>query len=234
MSLNAAYTDLIQDVDLEDASLDGVQVDLSDPAAVAAIPGIIRGVTTTIERYLDRLLIVRPHTLRLRRDEWFQQEGYENDSEVLLQMAYARQWPVVQVASVDRDAALKAEIVIQDADTDDGRFLSYDPDSTALVDIPYRVDALAGYARHDQTLATLQAENDLTGITVLPPTLPDPIRDAAIMLSLYRINARRSSAGYGLRSMQQVGSGSMATVETVDKGFEARILSTLDSYRYIS
>jgi len=214
--------------------LDGVPVDLSDPATAAAIPGIIKGVTVAIERYLDRLLIVRPHVFRLRRGEWFRQEGYENDNEVLFKMAYARQWPVVQVVSVDTDTDLKAAIAIQEADADDGRFLSYDPDNTALVDIPYRVDAFAGYARHDQTMATLQAADGLNGIAVLPPTLPDPIRDAAIMLCLYRLNARRSSAGYGLGSMQQVGSGSMATVESVDKGFEARILSALDSYRHLA
>lgn len=233
MALTASYTDLIADTDLQDASLDGVAVDLSDSTTAAALPGIISGVTTTIERHLDRLLIVRSHTLRLRRDDWFQQEGYENDSEVLLWMAYARQWPVVEVSSVDATVNLKAEITIQDADTDDRRLLSFDPDSDTLIDYPYRVDVFAGYARSDQTLATLQAVSGLTGIATLPPTLPDPIRDAAIMLCLHRINARRSSAGYGMRSMQQVGSGSMATVESVDKGFEARVLASIDSYRRI-
>lgn len=150
----------------------------------------IEDATSDIERYVNRELIVRDQTLRFKMKDWKTRPGHENSDEDLLIGAWARQFPVVQVQSVDGQTAWASEITAQEYSFG-GQLLTYDPDSALVTEPPFKIQAFAGYRRRDQVLSgagenetnlPTSTGEDLDGLTVLPDQLPGLVRRVAIRL----------------------------------------------------
>ena len=221
MGLPIAYTALVTAPEVIADALQSTT--LSEWDDNDAVVRAIEDVTSTIEEHLGRDLIVREQTLRFHQSQWRTDQRYiAQEALDLTYVAFAGQWPVLEVLEVDGDSAKAAHMQI----FDDGRKIGYES-STVVYQHPAYVKVFAGYRRRDQDIAALQAE--LATLTVLPPQLPGKIRKAAAELALHRLFAAESKQFGTGRRMQQVGSGSMVTVESVDRHFEERVLSQLES-----
>lgn len=225
MAISTAYTDLLTEYDLHDAAQGGVGLD-----SVTNLVEIIQEATAVVETFLDRPLIVRSHTQRFGAKDWRQREGYETTDDRLLSTAWAYQWPVVEVVSVDGDTALADDLEVHDYGRDADVLLAYDT-AGSITEVPHKAVYFAGYRRHEQTLAGLQAESGLSDLTELPPVLPPAIRRACKNLCYHMVEYAGSGL-YGRRQMQQqVGGGAMATVDSFEKDYVDRVLKDLVPYR---
>ena len=195
---------------------------LTSPADDEVIHQAVIDLTGLVETYLDRLLIARAHVQFVCACEWERIPGDPSSRYV----AWARQWPPVEITSpteVSIHPARKAQFV-----------------TTAPGDVEIRY--VAGYRRADQDLAALQAATDpddasvmpLADLTVLPPLVPGAVRGACLELVLHRLfQAEGKQLGTG-QTRQQIGSGQMATVQSVDRGFVERVLKRLSTHRHLS
>lgn len=210
--------------------------------AYDAVADQCEDITALVEEHLGRALIVRAQTLRFDASAWKARAGYEADDEDRLIGAFAREWPVLQVTSVDGEADKAAALAIHDWRGAPGRYLAYDPDTTVLDDHPHVVDCLAGYRRADQGLGDpgsgddwehdLTAEDGLSGLTELPPVLPRLIRRVALRIALGRLQvAAAGLVGLGRTSRR----ADQMTIEfqQPDLGLERRELARLTPHRYV-
>lgn len=221
MGLDLAYTALVTAPEVIADALQSTT--LSEWDDNDAVVRAIEDVTSVIEERVGRDLIVREQTLRFYQNQWRTDERYiAQEALDLTYVAFAEQWPVVEILEVDGDSSKAASMQIFDG----GRKIGYES-STVIYQHPAYVKVYAGYRRRDQTLTDLQAA--LANLTALPPQLPGKIRKAAVELALHRLFAAESKQFGTGRRMQQVGSGNMVTVESVDAGFEERVLSQLES-----
>lgn len=186
--------------------IDNLSGDLYD-----GVLDIIEDATGVVERFLDRELIIRQQTLLFHSGrgrhhgghhgvqvDFIQREGYENANEALLFVAWARQWPGIEVVSVDADVLKAPDMQLVSASgSADVERLAYDPDSTLITERPFEVALFAGYRRADEGVGTpgsgdswtvdLLLETGLSTLTVKTtniPLLPRDIRRAAIRIAI--------------------------------------------------
>ena len=190
--------------------IDAVSGDLYD-----GVLDIIEDATGVVERFLDRELIIRQQTLLFHsgrghhhhahhasiQADFVQREGYENANQALLFVAWARQWPGIEVVSVDADVLKAPDMQLVSASgSSDVERLAYDPDSTLITERPFEVALFAGYRRADEGVGTpgsgdswtvdLLLETGLTTLTVSTtdiPLLPRDIRRCAHRLAIFDI-----------------------------------------------
>lgn len=179
---------------------------------------VIEDATGIVERFLDRELIIRQQTLLFHSGrgyhhhrhgylrhgifvDFVQREGYENANAALLFVAWARQWPGIQVVSVDTDALKAPDMQLVSASGSiDVERLAYDPDSTLITEQPFEVVMFGGYRRADEGVGPpgsgdswtldLLLETGLSGLTVDTadiPLLPRDIRRAALRIAIFDI-----------------------------------------------
>jgi len=198
---------------------------------------IIEDATGIVERFLDRELIIRSQTLLFHSGrggnhyyhghhhagaqvDFVQREGYENANKALLFVAWSRQWPGIEVVSVDADVLKAPDMQLVSASgSSDVERLAYDPDSTLITERPFEVVLFAGYRRADEGVGTpgsgdswtvdLLLEAGLSTLTVSTsdiPLLPRDIRRAALRIAIFDIDQLK----YGLLGME-------SSVKTVDR-----------------
>lgn len=176
------------------------------------VRAIIQGVTSRIEQYLERRLIVRSVSQRFVQGDWWYDDVLEK------YVYYASQWPVVQAVTSSLDKA---------ADTDGvNRLAAYTSDSN-LAGVFF-----AGYRRADQTLTYLQGQSGLSAMTTAPEVLPFDIQQAAMQMCLLRI--RELQRGVGLTSItREVGSATVQTTKLdvmqnkIQVGVDERALASI-------
>lgn len=167
---------------------------------------IIQDITNSIEETVKRRLIVRPTTLRFCDWEWRNDTRFYTPVEDVLFSAYSRQWPFLQIETVDGVAT--ATILDDFQIFRDGQIISYDTNADVLY-IPTVITGFAGYRRSDQTVESavgsgedlpcggsgetpcqeLTDEPGLSALTVLPPLLPGRLRRDCIRLVLSELVA---------------------------------------------
>lgn len=221
------------------AEIDALSGDLYD-----GVLDLIEDATGVVERFLDRELIIRQQTLLFHSGrgghhhghhhgglfaDFVQREGYENTNAALLFVAWARQWPGIQVVSVDTDVLKAPDMQLVSASgSSDVERLAYDPDSTLITERPFEVAMFAGYRRADEGVGTpgsgdswtldllLEAgapnrgdQFDLSALTVSTediPLLPRDIRRAALRITIFDIRQQM----LGLLGLE-------SSVKTVDR-----------------
>lgn len=176
-----------------------------DSEVYEAATAVIQDVTDDVEAYLNRDLIVRPQTLQFASADaagWRYRTAFRGPSESpMLRSAWARQWPVVQVTSVDGDEGLVDDVTLMTAKRG-GQIIAYDP-AGQITSEPFEINALCGFRRRDHAdLATLKddvAAEVIDDLTVLPPILPGRIRAVALRLCVAEIR-QQAEAIVGLAS----------------------------------
>ncbi|MFB3131936.1 MAG: hypothetical protein ACE10K_05385 [Rhodothermales bacterium] len=205
-----------------------LQVDALLGVLYDGVIDLVEDATGVIERFLDRELIIRSQTLLFHSGrgghhhhhhghhghgvfaDFIQREGYENANQALLFVAWARQWPGIQLISVDKDATKAPDMQLVSAGgSADVERLAYDPDSTLITERPFEVAMFAGYRRADEGVGTpgsgdswtldllletgapnRGSQFDLSGLTVATediPLLPRDIRRAALRITIFDI-----------------------------------------------
>ncbi len=274
-----SYTALVTPAEVKTAMMGSMetgmaaQVDLLSGDLYDGVLEIIEDATGTVERFLDRELIIRQQTLLFHSgrgghhhhghhhhhgrafSDWLQREGYENADSDLLIVAWARQWPGVEVISVDT-AALKApdmQLVSASGSADVER-LAFDPDSTLITERPFEVRLFAGYRRADEGVGTpgsgdswtldllLEAgapnrgsQFDLSALTVSTsdiPLLPRDIRRAALRIAIFDI--RQQMLGLlGLESSVKQVDRMTVDLQKTREAFVEDELAQIFNHRYI-
>ena len=203
-------------------------------ADYAQCEDVIEDVTGRIEDDLNRLLIVREHIFRFRCGLWRPRQGWEDGEDSLLFVTWARQWPVVRIASVDEVAGKVDDMEIGEYKAG-AQMLAYDPNSTLITEHPWQVVATAGFRREDQAvIADLRTASGLDAdqLPALPPVLPRAIRRAAIRLTISElVQEREGLVGVASRSRQVEG----ATVQSLraNTSYEDEVLRTIFPYKYM-
>lgn len=184
----------------------GSRVDLSDIHVSETLERLVLAVSRQIESYLNRRLAVHPVVLR---PSWTPSSASGRAE------AWAEEWPLIQVDTAGVTAG----------EDNPGGQLIY---SFAW---PPEVTGFAGYRRVGATLEDL-AET-LPGLTVLPPVLPDDVRDVAIELVLHRL-AYRESGLAGMRELSLDIGGRPVTTRAPERGYEASVLRRIAGYRRLA
>lgn len=245
----AAFLTLGDDINAE---IDAVAGDLYD-----GVLDIIEDATGVVERFLDRELIIREQTLKFHSGrghhhhgvqvDFVQREGYENANQALLFVAWARQWPGIEVVSVDADVLKAPDMQLVSASgSSDVERLAYDPDSTLITERPFEVALFAGYRRADEGVGTpgsgdswtvdLLLETGLSGlegvITADIPLLPRDIRRAAIRITIFDI--RQEMLGLlGLESSVKTVDRMTVDLQKTRERFIEDELAQIFNHRYI-
>lgn len=204
-----SYTDLIPYEDFARDTLQGVELD----GMGSAIEAAITDATAQIETHLNRKLIVREHIQPIANGEWLPNEYDDPDLIEGTRLAWADQWPIVQVETAGVSTFADNRRLKVDADDADPGSYTY----------------FAGYRRQDQDLSALQAE--LSDLTTLPDVLPPDIRRCAFALATYEL-VRAAEGTIGRRRVQTSGPVSI-TVDSADRGFPERELKRIDNYRKV-
>lgn len=223
---------------------------------------MIEDATGIVERFLDRELIIRQQTLLFHSGrerhhhhhhgrngsfvDFVQREGYENANAALLFVAWARQWPGIQIISVDTDVLKAPDMQLVSASGSiDVERLAYDPDSTLITESPFEVALFAGYRRADEGVGTpgsgdswtldLLLEAGLSGLTVTTadiPLLPRDIRRAALRIAIFDI--RQQMLGLlGLESSVKTVDRMTVDLQKVREAFIEDELVQIFNHRYI-
>jgi len=212
MSVTLSPYALIVPSEIADAAFDGLQ---SDPASfnASALAGLINSVTEEVERYVGRRLHIHADTIRPRSADWLASSHESYAFEL-----WSPVWPLHEVTSADVTLALGT-------DYPGGQLLYSNTKYT-------EVAGFFGYARHDETLAGLQAIDSaaLAALTALPETLPGMVRDVTLALCLHDLTERMAGRFSGARRMQQVGTNPV-TIEAPDPLARDRILNRLHRFR---
>lgn len=224
MTTTLPYTALLTLDELFHAAMDGREMQLKRSQIRQEARRLLQDVTERVEAYLQRRLIVRAHTLRF--GAWAADERLAAASASSVWAHYAREWPVVEVVSVDGSTSLAPALTVYD-----GRLLGFDADTAVLTAHPRYASVLAGYRRSDQTLSALQEE--VSGLTELPGLIPEEIREVAADIAIARIAYRQSGLA-GLKEIGiQVGSNPI-TVQAAVRGYEDECLRRIHHHRYLA
>jgi len=244
--------------DLINTQIDAASGDLYD-----GVLEMIEDATGVVERFLDRELIIRRQLLLFHSGhlslwenrivtDWPTRQGYENADEDLLKVAWARQWPGVEVISVDTDVLKAPDMQLVSASgSHDVERLAFDPDSALITENPFEVNLFAGYRRADQGIGTPgsgdtwtidllleagpPAEFDLSALTVATtdiPLLPRDIRRAALRIAIFDI--RQQMLGLlGLESSVKTVDRTVVDLQKTRQEFVEDELAQIFSHRYI-
>lgn len=228
-----AYTDLITFERLLSANSGAVDAlaDIQDEAQ-----DVITGVTSHIESYLQRPIIVRPYAQTVRRHHWERLDGLDTvrghgiaHGGTREYGVYADAQPVIEVNSTGG--------AVGSVENTRSRFLN---GQKKQVEVLY----FAGWKRPDQILTDVDEEGaplppgiardaltrqiGLEDLTVDPPIVPAVMQEVCINLCLHALAER--DRNLGTRTTRVIG-GQNTTVEGVDPTFLSRQLSKLDSYQ---
>ena len=203
--MSVPYTSLVVATDVDTEREDSSSLSLGDSSTLSAMESVIQAVTGSIEGAmgLDRKLIVRQYTQYISREEW--------EYDTVRELYYIRvpQWPIVQVDTSGFTTGIPSG-------DDEVKLLLYTSRYEGAVTY------YAGYRRSEQTLASLQGETGLSGLTTLPGALPYDIRDAAIDLVLYKMTERRQGPGTRTKNFNAaVGS---STITSLDPMYPKRVI----------
>ena len=247
----AAFLTLGDDINDE---IDALAGDLYD-----GVLAIIEDATGIVERFLDRELIIREQTLKFHSGrghhhgghhgaqvDFIQREGYENANQALLFVAWSRQWPGIEVVSVDTDALKAPDMQLVSASgSSDVERLAYDPDSVLITERPFEVALFAGYRRADEGVGTpgsgdswtvdLLLETGLSTLTVSTmdiPLLPRDIRRAALRIAIFDV--RQQMLGLlGLESSVKQVDRMTVDLQKTRESFIDDELAQIFNHRYI-
>lgn len=217
-----SYTALVTALEVRKAAFGTLGKSVNDE--ITALTGdlydgvleVIEDATGIVERFLDRELIIRQQTLLFHSGrghhhhhhghnggfvDFVQRAGYENANAAPLFVAWARQWPGIEVISVDTDVLKAPDMQLVSASGSiDVERLAYDPDSALITELPFEVVMFAGYRRADEGVGTpgsgdswtldLLLETGLSSLAVDTediPLLPRDIRRAALRIAIFDI-----------------------------------------------
>lgn len=227
MNSKLPYTALVSPNDL--LNVDGIskiRLPLVGPAQ-EGLYSIMSDVSRQIETSdmgVGRFLAVRKHTFRIRRDLWYW------DEEEGAYVAYARQWPVVQVLTSG------VEILVAPDDKEGASMLK----ASSPV---YKVDVVTGYRREDQDIEIDDPNNQgylptgseeaLEGLTEQPPVLPGDIRRVALNLVIFNLNVIQNNL-IGLSNKEVDFGRANVKIERADNKYVEGQLQQLSPYKYHS
>lgn len=269
-----SYTALVTPAEVKTAMMGSMetsmatQVDALSGDLYDGVVDLVEDATGVVERFLDRELIIRQQTLLFHSGrhhhghhhvsgfaDFVQREGYENANAALLFVAWSRQWPGIQIVSVDTDALKAPDMQLVSASgSADVERLVYDPDSTLITERPFEVAMFAGYRRADEGVGTpgsgdswtldllletgtpnRGSQFDLTGLTVATediPLLPRDIRRAALRITIFDI--RQQMLGLlGLESSVKQVDRMTVDLQKTREEFVEDELSQIFNHRFI-
>ncbi len=209
-----SYSALILASNVEAEAESAYGFDLGTHSTKLTLQAMAGEVTGIIEGALDRHMIVRQYT------HYFDSNDWTYDRARGKYVAYVRQWPIVEITTAGFTA---------------GRSKGSSVDDMLVYTSKYcgAVTYYAGYRRSEQTLVTLQAETDLSGLTVLPAELPGEIRGVAISAMLHALAERRGGPGQRTRTLN-AGVQTSVIQETL-RDYATRIVKErIYHYRYLS
>lgn len=266
------YTALVTASEVKKAAFKTLGNEINDEIDAASgdlydgVLDLIEDASHTVEHFLDRELIIRRQTLLFHTgrghrhgdhhhgsfSDFVQREGYENATQALLFVAWARQWPGIEVISVDTDVLKAPDMQLVSASgSADVERLAYDPDSTLITEAPFEVNLFAGYRRADQGIGTPgsgdswtidllletgpPARFDLSTLTVATtdiPLLPRDIRRAALRITIFDI--RQQMLGLiGLESSVKQVDRMTVDLQKTREEFVEDELTQIFNHRYI-
>ena len=274
-----SYTALVTAPEVKRAAFGTLGKSINDEIDAASgdlydgVLDLIEDATGIVERFLDRELIIRQQTLLYHSGrgyhhqrhghhghngsfvDFVQREGYENANQALLFVAWSRQWPGIEIVSVDTDALKAPDMQLVSASgSADVERLAYDPDSTLITERPFEVVMFAGYRRADEGVGTpgsgdswtldllletgppnRGSQFDLSALGVDTediPLLPRDIRRAALRIAIFDI--RQQMLGLlGLESsVKQVDRMTVDLQKTREEFIEDE-LAQIFNHRYI-
>jgi hypothetical protein len=215
---------LITFQELEDEALGALPSTTDGSALQDVAEKAIEYATRQIEEYLQRRLIVRERT-DLGRNVELEFDYDVSTNEVSYYSFYTGDWPVLEPIEVfPDDYTLQVH--------PDGRrfFTEFDNFNYAI----RRVRYFAGYRRPGQTLADLQATEELSELTAEPPPLPEDIRAACLRLTVHRLQAMKGEGlGLGQRELR-LSAGQTVQTAGVDADFPQQELESIDKHRSVA
>jgi len=215
---------LITFQELEDEALGGLPSTVDGSSLQEVAEKAIEYATRQIEEYLQRRLIARERTDLGRNVELeFDYDVSTNDTSFY--SFYTGDWPVLEAIEVFPD-----DYTLQ-VHPDSRRFYTeFDNFNYAI----RRVRYFAGYRRPGQTLADLQAIDELSELTTEPPPLPEDIRSTCLRLTVHRLQAMKGEGlGLGQRELR-LSAGQVAQTAEVDPDFPQRELESIDKHRSVA
>lgn len=224
MAETLAYTDIITPEDIRVDAYQSLQINVTDPNTIQGLGASYRDlairacqdVTSEIEAYLDRKLIVRKHTIRVPKYKWEYQEHYED------YVHLPRHWPIVQIETSDVTAG-----------NYNIRLLA----ATQKKEVEY----YAGYRRPDETLDVLKGaagsfnyqQGDLTGLDTLPELLPKAIKRVAFRLVMYELTQAKQNSFATSSQTQVIGNTQTQMITETRRDYYENELSKLDNFKYL-
>lgn len=227
------FTDLVTVDQVVDASANSIDASFkTDATKKATMQEIIEGVTSLIEKYLNRVLIVRKHFVEFTNETKYISfaEGIWRRNPVKdNQQVITRQWPNIQIVV----PATSITIAKRDKEK---RILEA---SSALTG---ENEIFQGYRRADQVLSgavspqtnlPTQVGEELEGLTVLPDLLPSDITLVAINLCI-GVMLKRLPGLVGIkRRSQHVGLQDEVKTDTLNEKSVQQELSLINNHKYI-